>query len=78
MAVYLGTKVQVSSIILTGFRLGGNFNPPTRSPTSKRTLKSSPRLGLKRPAVGIYLLKVYQKKVLNMFNVNNKDTITTS
>ena len=43
MCVYFYTKVQVSSIVLTRFRQGGNFTP-----TSKQTPKSPPRLGLKR------------------------------
>ena len=36
MDVYLRTKFEVSSIILTSFRQRGNFTPP---PTSKRTPK---------------------------------------
>ena len=45
MCLYLRTKFEVCSIILTSFRQGwrGNFNPTT----SKRTLKSPPRLGLR-------------------------------
>ena len=37
MGVYLRAKFQVSSIILTSFRQGGNFTPP--SSTSKQTPK---------------------------------------
>ena len=36
MCVYLRTKFQVSSIILTSFRQGGNFTPKKRAP-KKRT-----------------------------------------
>ena len=45
MCVYLRTKFQVSSIILTSFRRG-NFTP---SPPQNETLKSPPKLGLRRP-----------------------------
>ena len=38
MDVYLQAKFEVSSIILTGFRQGGNFTPHS---TSKRTPKNS-------------------------------------
>ena len=47
MDVYLRAKLDVSSIILTGFRQGGvggggNYTPPPKN----ETLKSPPRLGL--------------------------------
>ena len=41
--VYLRAKFEVSSIILTSFRQGGNFTPP---PPQNESLKSPPRLGL--------------------------------
>ena len=44
ICVYLGTKFQVSSIILTSFRKGGVILPPI---TQNEPLKSPPRLGLK-------------------------------
>ena len=47
MQVYLHTRFQVSSIVLTGFvqegREGGDILSP---PTAKRTSKRPPRLGL--------------------------------
>ena len=42
MVVYLSAKFKVSSIILTGFRQGGNSPPPQNEP-----LKGPPGLGLK-------------------------------
>ena len=44
MCVYLRTKFQVSSTILTSFRQGLILPPPPS--TSKQTPKSPPRLGL--------------------------------
>ena len=41
MCVYLRTKLQVSSIILTSLKQGGNFPPPQNEP-----LKSTLRLVL--------------------------------
>ena len=43
MCVYLCTKVQVSSIILTDFRQGVILHPPPQN----EPLKHPPRLGLK-------------------------------
>ena len=47
LCVYLCTKFQVSSIIITSFKQEGNFTPPP-TPTTPRNkpLKSPPRLGL--------------------------------
>ena len=45
MGVYLRAKFEVSRIILTGFRQGGNFTPP--HPTSKRTLKKPTQIRVK-------------------------------
>ena len=42
MCVYLGTRFQVSSIILTSFRQGVILH----SPPQKEPLKSPPKLGL--------------------------------
>ena len=42
ICVYLHTKVEVSSVILTSFRLGANFI----SPPQNRPLESPPRSGL--------------------------------
>ena len=57
MCVYLGTKFQVSSIILTSFRLGVILPPPHRQ---NEPLKSQPRLGLhntyKNASVGKFSL----------------------
>ena len=49
MCVYLGTKFQVSSVILTSFRWG-NFTCPSPHPPPPQNelLKSPPRLGLMR------------------------------
>ena len=47
MDVYLRAKFEVSSIILTSFRQGGNFTPPPPPPQNK-ALKSPPRLGLSK------------------------------
>ena len=44
MGVYLRAKLEVSSIILTGFRLGELLPLP---PPQNQPLKSPPRLGLK-------------------------------
>ena len=51
MGVYLRAKPEVSSVILTSFRLGGEgggyFYPLPLSPTPQnKPLKSPPRLGL--------------------------------
>ena len=48
MDVYLQAKFEVSSIILTGFRQGGNFTPP---PTSKRTPKKPTQIRVKNEAL---------------------------
>ena len=47
MDVYLQTKFEVCSIILTSFRQGGgNFTPPPSLPPQNEPLNSPPRLGL--------------------------------
>ena len=46
MGVYLRTKFEVSSVILTGFRRGGGNFTPTPSHLKTKPLKSSSRLGL--------------------------------
>ena len=51
MGVYLRTKFEASSVILTSFRQsgargGGNFTPPPPTPKNE-PLKSPPRLGLR-------------------------------
>ena len=43
MCVDLRTKFQVSRVILTSLRQGGNFNSP---PPQNKLLESPPRLGL--------------------------------
>ena len=43
MCVALRTKFQVSRVILTSLRQGGNFNSP---PPQNKLLESPPRLGL--------------------------------
>ena len=45
MSLYLCTKFQVSSLILSRFRQGGGVNSPP-PPPQNRPLKSPPRLGL--------------------------------
>ena len=52
MGVYLHAKFEVSSIILTGFRQGGNFTPP---PTSKRTPKKPTQIRVKKPRLAASL-----------------------
>ena len=47
MGVYLRAKFEVSSIILTGFRLGGILPPPTHTHTSKRTPKKPTQIRVK-------------------------------
>ena len=53
MCLYLRAKFEVSSIILTSFRLGAIYTPPPPlpprplTPPQNETLKSPPRLGLK-------------------------------
>ena len=54
MRVYLRTKFEVSSTILTSFREEGDSLPPP--PHSKWTLKSPPRLGLKINLLALSLL----------------------
>ena len=44
MGVYLRAKFEVSSIVLIGFRQGGNFTPPL--PPQNEPLTSPTRLGL--------------------------------
>ena len=46
--MYLRAKFEVSSIILTNFRRGGNFTPPPSSTPQNERLKIPPRLGLKK------------------------------
>ena len=47
MGVYFRANFQVSSIILTSFRQGGNFTPPPPPPKPQNEpLKIPPRLGL--------------------------------
>ena len=48
MGVYLRTKFEVSSIILTSFRQGDNFAP---TPTSKRTPKKPAKIKVKIPTL---------------------------
>ena len=47
--MYLRTKFEVSSLILTSFRqgAGGSFTPPYQN----KPLKSPPRLGLKQKSI---------------------------
>ena len=67
MGLYLLTKFQVSSIILTSFRQrgrgggGGNFTPPP-NPPQKETQKSQPRLGLSRESQTLMLRKIFDKE----------------
>ena len=67
MGVYLCSKFEVSSIILTGLRQGVILPPPP-TPTSKRTPKSPPRLGLKRPQA----IKIVKKKIPNVKQISTK------
>ena len=46
MGVYLRAKFEISSVIVTSFRQGGNFTPPPTLPQNE-PLKSPPRLGLR-------------------------------
>ena len=46
MDVYLQTKFEVCSIILTSFRQGGVILPPPSLPPQNEPLNSPPRLGL--------------------------------
>ena len=64
MGVYLRAKLEVSSIILTGFRHGGNFTPPP--PTSKRTPKKPTQVRVKylNKALPSLSFSIFQK--LNM------------
>ena len=62
MRVYLRTKFQVSSVILTSFRQGVNL-PPTPPPQNK-PLKSPPRLVLKKRSV------ISQRRCFAYINVN--------
>ena len=57
MGVYLRAKFEVSSIILTSFRQGGNF-APLPSPPQNEPLRSPPRLGL------IHGLQIILKKCI--------------
>ena len=57
MCVYLRTKFQVSSIILTCFRWG-NFNPPP-SPPQNEPLKSPPQEGLRTPLEGCFCKYIF-------------------
>ena len=52
MSVYLRAKFEVSNVILTGFRQGGNFTHPT----SKRTPKKPSQI---RVNVDIVLTQIY-------------------
>ena len=48
MGVYLRARFEVSSIILTSFRQGGDFiPPPSPTPLQNEPLKHPPRLGLR-------------------------------
>ena len=57
MCVYLLTKFQVSSIILTCFRRG-NFTPPP-SPPQNEPLKSPPEVGLRTPLEGCFCKYIF-------------------
>ena len=60
MSVYLRAKFEVSSIILTSFRQGGEGNSLPRH-TSKQPLKRLPRLGLRKPITIIITYLLYFK-----------------
>ena len=68
MSVYLRAKFEISSIILTSFRLGrgGDFT----SPTQNETLKSPPRLGLSGKTI---LGLKYLGQILLSFKVKVKE-----
>ena len=69
MGVYLRAKFEISSIILTSFRLGrggGDFT----SPTQNETLKSPPRLGLSGKTI---LGLKYLGQILLSFKVKVKE-----
>ena len=73
MGLYLRAKFEVSSIILTSFRLGregGDFTPPL-SP-QKEPLKSPPRLGLSGKLI---LGLKYLGQILLPFKVKVKKSI---
>ena len=71
MGVYLHAKFEVSSIILTSFRLGGGVILPLPSPPQKELLKSPPRLnGLSGKAI---LELKYLGQILLPFEVKVKE-----
>ena len=63
MSVYLHTKFQVSSIILTSFRQVGNFTPP--HPTSKRTPKKPTHPTSKRTPKKPTQIRVNKLKIIS-------------
>ena len=67
MGAYLRAKFEVSSIILTSFRLGRG---PGSSPPQNETLKSPPRLGLSGKAI---LGLKYFGQILLPFKVKVKE-----
>ena len=72
MGVYLHAKFEVSSIILTGFRQGGNPPPPQNKP-----LKSPPRSGLKVKFLGSDVLFCFIS-ACNFGNLKNPFATITS
>ena len=56
MRVYLRTKSQMPSIILTSFRYGGNFTQPP--PTSKRTPKKSTQIRVNIALLTLHFINV--------------------
>ena len=76
MGVYLCAKFEISSIILTGFKQRGDFNPPF--PTKAHHHKRQPILGLVTIALLIsvtiswYIIKHQRKHLLPFHNTNNK------
>ena len=69
MGVYLRAKFEVSSIILTSFRLGRGVILP-HPPPQNETLKSPPRLGLSGKAI---LGLKYLGQILLPFKVKVKE-----
>ena len=57
MGVYLRAKFDVSSIILTSFRQGGNFSPPP----SKRTPKKATQIRVNANLQNLFRDVVYYK-----------------
>ena len=61
MCVYLRTKLQISSIILTSFRQGGYvYSPSPPSQPQNELLKSPPRLALTKLQSGD--LQIYKQE----------------